>query len=327
MRTVYLCLLAASPLLGQPSQSGKNVDKSNQKQNPTQGRPPEPLVPPPITCQPCQLPAQVSATQSNQNAKQPWREYFGEAFGANNLPSWFLGLTAVVAAAVALRTLSAIQEQSRISRIGLIATRQAVHAAKASVDAAKESNTLTQDSNTITREATQLTRQSILLTHRPRLIVRTFFTEPPKTFGGASPLPASFAEGSHVDGQFYIVNIGNSAATVTEIYADVGVWGYIPMKRPYEGLSGESVSFTLNPGQSVPWKFRKEDPLTQVNFSSLQEGARPDPRGGGQWVFVFGFVAYTDGLGTSRKTAFCRKYNMRTNRFEQSEHADYEHAE
>jgi hypothetical protein len=60
---------------------------------------------------------------------------------------------------------------------------------------------LTLASNEITREATELTQQSILLTHRPKLIVRSFYSD-------------SIRAGPTVDGRFQIVNVGGTKARI-----------------------------------------------------------------------------------------------------------------
>jgi hypothetical protein len=203
-------------------------------------------------------------------------------------------------------------------------TAQALAEAQRS-NAANEA--LTRESNAAAKDATELTRQSFIFAHRPKLIVRTLYMQPEQTTGGMTPIPPPLSRGSRVDGQFYIVNIGDTTATVTEVFADVLLAWDLPTKRPYEGETGDPMAQILRPGQSFPYQFFKEIPLTDEDVTRLQLGAQPTPHGAAQFLHVVGFVAYTDELKTPRRTAFARKYNMRSAHFEKSDNYDYEHAE
>jgi hypothetical protein len=298
MRTIFLCLLflcflAASLLLGQSPQPGETRNRSKQSESPAKNRTPEPAAAP------------APAARPNQTGEIPegfWRRYFREAFSAQNLSNWFLAVGAAVAAIIALRTLGAIQEQARISRVSLTATRQVVHAARLSALAAEKSNMLTQDSNAITQKATDLTRQALVLTHRPRLIVRSFHS-------------SAIGVGSTAEGAFQIANVGGTRAKITRIFATAIVTKHLPMKPPYDETFGETPSTLVGPGEFVRGKFRKDTgALLQQEVIEIgipagaeQPGMRPHR------LCVLGFVNYIDELDppVPRQTAFCRVLRQR----------------
>jgi hypothetical protein len=170
-----------------------------------------------------------------------------------------------------------------------------------------------------------IARDTLVLTQRPKLIVRNVVLKSPLKEPPPVPDPWLY-NGARLSGQFYVVNVGGTPATITESGCWV-VWKVnrqelagLPMERPYESLSANNpVRGTLNPGKSAPGTFQSDDFL----------GDEIDPIREGLWpLYVMGWVEYTDERRVKRRTAFCRKYDANRRRFFAVEDdPDYEHAE
>ena len=112
-----------------------------------------------------------------------------------------------------------------------------------------------------------LLEKSFAFTHRPKLIVRNIVTNRAVSDGKDDP----FYENALLGGQFYVQNVGDSRATVSESGCWV-IWkkndaplAGLPMKRPYEGKEGNnplSMGATLLPGETLTAIFQSEDYLT-----------------------------------------------------------------
>jgi hypothetical protein len=308
MRTVLLFSLAAALLFGQTSQSSDKKRNSDPKQAETQNQPPAKNSPAPIlAAPPTQVSAPNNATQSKQPAKATWGKYLGEAFSAPYLSNWVLAVFAAIAGIAAIATLTAIKEQARITRLGLTATRQAVHAARASAEAANASNALTAD-------AIGLTRQEFILERRPKLTVRNLI------------LDDGIRNDSSLAGRFRIVNIGETQAKVMNLFVTGKLYGLsLPMKPLYDGQTGDMIGQVLATGESIPSKFRRDDGLLDAgNVAALNN---MESRGNVQRFYVFGFVTYEDMSQPpiTRTTWFCRMFNRLEYRFVAVNNPDYEH--
>jgi hypothetical protein len=205
---------------------------------------------------------------------------------------------------------------SRSLRQSVIQMRRSVRAYRRYVELGEDALKLTSESNETTRDATGLTRQSLMLTHRPKLIARVFY------------INAALGVSPTVEGKFTIANVGGTDARITEIFATAITDPNLDMKPVYEGQHGKVVDIVLKPGQPTEWKFRRDDgALTQDEVIAL--GRRSSPVTWAFTLFVIGFVKYTDALDppTIRRTAFCRRLNQDTMRFEPVKDCDYEHAD
>jgi len=159
----------------------------------------------------------------------------------------------------------------------------------------------------------------IVLTQRPRITVRNFyFSEMRST--GSFYVPNGIETGSSCNGQFYIVNVGGTQARIREIWCEVYTFERLPMKRPYEGQIGLQQTMVLRPGESVPFVFSKTRPLEAPESQKLGTVSL--------WLYVLGWIGYTDDLGIYRITAFCRFYDPMKMRFRPVEgEPDYEYSD
>ena len=167
------------------------------------------------------------------------------------------------------------------------------------------------------------TRRALYLAQRPKLRIRNVVVRPVARFGYD---PTLFLPEAFVSGQFYIVNVGGTAAQLIEAHSEVywttpGVHS-LPMERPYEGSNPNAPNLTmrLQPGESTPLTFSSDKLLGERESDQItQDGALS--------IYVLGFVAYKDALGIARRTAFCRKYDYARRRFFAVDDPDYEHEE
>jgi hypothetical protein len=100
----------------------------------------------------------------------------------------------------------------------------------------------------------------------------------------------------------------------------------LPMKRPYEGNSGNLSlpQSPISPGQSVPFQFKSDEAIghgAETIGSNVIQKLR---------LFVMGWVEYRDDIGIIRRTAFCREFERGPwdyGGFRRVENEDYEHEE
>lgn len=165
------------------------------------------------------------------------------------------------------------------------------------------------------------TRRALFLAQRPRIRIRNVVIHPARRRHGANP----FDPGEFVSGQLYCVNVGGTEAHLFEAHCEVywtnpGV-ATLPMERPYEGKNPNIpiLNIDLPPGISTPLNFASDRLLGGNESDQINSGSL--------FIYVLGFVAYTDELGIMRRTAFCRKYNYGRGRFFATKDPDYEHEE
>ena len=231
-----------------------------------------------------------------------WRDAFAPPTWSN----WAVAVFAAVAAIIALRTLRAIRRQAEIANESLSAERTATEAAKASADAAKAQ--------------AELSQKTLVLTQRPRLIVRNVVVKPlGLTPEWNTPI---FQRGYSVEGEFQVVNVGGSRATISASTCCVFWDGApLPMHLPYATQNPNNpITGELQPGMSLTGAFISDKPMDQHAIEILQASMH--------WaLYVMGWVEYKDDLGFIRRIAFCRKYDAERRRFFPVDDPDYEHAD
>lgn len=224
--------------------------------------------------------------------------------------------------ALAISTRRLWNEAKTASRIALRSVRAATRSAKAAEIAARAA-----------QYSADAAKSEFIASHRPKLRIRNVDVHqvlagdilPNGSKPPALPVGPIFKPGDRVTGQLYISNVGDSAATVTEI----GCWvkwmqSSLPMNRPYEGEDGNSdadvVGREMAAGQTAPIHFMSDTPMGA-------EGPLVRQYSDGWHIYVMGWVEYLDKLGTRRRTAFCREYRMPEGRFFAVSDPDYEHEE
>ena len=154
----------------------------------------------------------------------------------------------------------------------------------------------------ITNDTLKLARDEFVASWRPKLRVRNIIAS---DFLTGLNEPQIFTSGHSLQYQFYVSNIGGTAARITEAFAMTFQRpSGLPMARPYEGKSGNLPvpSETLYPGQSIPFSF--------TNWEIMDDSAKTIGSQviGHQRLFVMGWIVYQDDIGIARRTAFCREF-------------------
>jgi len=174
------------------------------------------------------------------------------------------------------------------------------------------------------RKQWNIANKTLALQFRPKLIVRNFEI-PLRLEGGNAKY--YFIRNKLVSGQFYVANIGDGPATITEslciVYWQKGL--VLPMRRPYEGNDGNNpVAGKIEPGGRLTAVFQSKEllPISQIEIGMMGYDYSPSWR-----VYIMGWIEYSDDLGIGRRTAFCRRFDPTTNRFMPVDDPDYEKAE
>jgi hypothetical protein len=178
------------------------------------------------------------------------------------------------------------------------------------------------------REQARIANTSLLLQFRPKLVIRNVVIKPAISDPKGDPNQTFiFFEGFPITGQFYVGNVGGSPATITQSLCMVH-WqkGPLPMRHPYEGRNGNNpVVGRIEAGgrKTVVFASQKSLDLRPGDLGSIDiPGREPE------WhIWIMGWIEYADQLAFGRRTAFCRQYDHRTNRFVVVNDPDYEHQE
>jgi hypothetical protein len=180
---------------------------------------------------------------------------------------------------------------------------------------------------TLTRQSIDLARKEFISSQRPRLRVRNIivWNSPPSLHPRLRN--DFFTAGEIPQVQFYVANVGGTDAMIAGALAIVyKSRDGLPMKRPYEGNSGNLSlpQSPIGPGQSVPFQFKSDEAIghgAETIGSNVVQKLR---------LFVMGWVEYRDDIGIIRRTAFCREFERGPwdyGGFGRVENEDYEHEE
>lgn len=182
--------------------------------------------------------------------------------------------------------------------------------AKSTTDAAKAA----QDSADTAEASVKLAREEFITTHRPRLVVRRI--GPHKRIGPPIAL------------EYTVHNIGDSEARVIAIsekicLADTTYPDKLPIIPPYSDSMPKSIH--LAPSQSVTLEYKAPMALhEQLCFAYGFEVDNRHPHVPSA-IFFLGYIDYVDKVGMKRQTAFLRKLDFDTKRFDAINHPDYEY--
>jgi hypothetical protein len=173
-----------------------------------------------------------------------------------------------------------------------------------------------------TRKAANAAHDTFLSTHRPRLEIRNIL--PMNT--NLPSLPSA--------GILRLINTGETEATVTGYFLEIFVGPRLPRIPPYDGKHPTPVQESLKPGGFLPIHFPSipVDYIQSGHYAGLEnhrERAKHervvstliDPL----FIFLVGFVNYSDRANNARRKGVCFKYDFRYSRFEQEADPDYDY--
>lgn len=160
----------------------------------------------------------------------------------------------------------------------------------------------------------ELNKRAFYATNRPRLRVRR--TVVLKVSPGPNILLHYLQTGFSV--QYSVTNIGGTKAAIVQksiglhIVDDIGVGNLEPQWK--NDLLGETEVPVGDPLVGISPKTLR---LKDYEFRGVVQGRL--------FAYIIGGIRYKDGNGVPYETAFCRRFNPDTNRFERVENSDYEY--
>lgn len=166
----------------------------------------------------------------------------------------------------------------------------------------------------------ELQRWHDFTTHRPKLIIRKVLLDE----GNGD----YFTQGSRSPSiQFNVANIGGSRATIIKSNTTFAkIDGRLPAVPPYSADANVIKCTTREAGQSDPPEILRieDDELSRIVNSWR---GKTITHGDSSQFYFFGYIQYSDDIGTVRRMAFCRRYNPATKRFVEINDPEYEYAD
>lgn len=157
-------------------------------------------------------------------------------------------------------------------------------------------------------------KKEFLASHRPRFIVRNVTMKPQSH----PSLPVE--PGKPLQIEWVVVNVGATPAAIIEGNATRLIGGKsFEARTPYSPERNHMKGISLTPGEAYTFVLTADE----IDFQNV--GKMSTIRDGEQIIYFFGFLVYIDNIGIKRRTAFCRKYDYRAERFTIVEDPDYEY--
>jgi hypothetical protein len=159
-----------------------------------------------------------------------------------------------------------------------------------------------------TRKATNTAHETFVNAHRPRLTIRFIAAD-------------GIEQVNPISGRFLVFNTGDTKAFLIRCYSEIVIYkDGLPATTPYEGKIGEPfVDIELIPGQSTPVVFPtggpKAPPEEYRDFDLQRHG----------YIYLIGWIEYSDEAKRVHKLGFARKYDRQTRRFARESDPDYEY--
>lgn len=162
----------------------------------------------------------------------------------------------------------------------------------------------------LTSQSVELTKQEFITSHPPKFRVHSIL------------LVGSLAADSTCRIQCSVDNIGGSTAHITERNMTFAELGPIPADPPY-GTDYPDLHVKVSPvypgGGTIEFL-----PVNEQTKNNLRRAKMMGSKEPGDFYF-FGYVVFLDDIGTERRIAFCRRYNIKTGRFTAVQDDDYEY--
>lgn len=197
--------------------------------------------------------------------------------------------------------------------------RQSIEMQK-SLDLAEKQMVLSERQADLAEKQHELQRWHDFTTHRPKLIIRKVLLdeESGDYFTQASRSPSI---------QFNVANIGGSRATIIKSNATFAkIDGRLPAVPPYSMDINTIKCAIREAGQSDPPETLDIEDVEVSHIVSNWRG-KTITNGDSSQFYFFGYIQYSDGIGTVRRMAFCRRYNPATKRFVEIDDPEYEYAD
>ena len=181
---------------------------------------------------------------------------------------------------------------------------------KETIDEMKVATKATQEAASAATAQTAVAVKEFISTHRPRLIIRNITIEP--STGPNQPLK--------INGTF--ANVGETPATITESNLSILIGiNIFNARTPFGHARNNLNGVHFEPGGA--FTFWVDEPSINLDNPMIMQNIALRA----SVLYFFGFVMYRDDSGILRRTAFCRRYNPTTERFDQTNDPDYEYVD
>jgi hypothetical protein len=188
---------------------------------------------------------------------------------------------------------------------------------KETIDEMKVATKATQEAANAATAQTAVAVKEFISTHRPRLIVRNI-----------TIMPNNYPRAPLEKIEWAVINSGDTAAEIIESNGTIlegvdsfdGRTSYSPARDTMKGIE------KIAPGSEQTFQI-SFDPPVDLGTDKLMRLIR-----GETYSYFVGFIRYKDDIGNIRRTAFCRRYNVLSRRFNSADNAaqtdfDYEYTD
>lgn len=166
------------------------------------------------------------------------------------------------------------------------------------------------------QQTLDLADREFTATFRPAILIRNIVIHPD---AGQDLFVKPFAgRQEQFSGQFYIENVGTGDALIKEAFFGLyALQGFLPMRRPYEGLDGNSAVTTraVKAGESATILFNtsllyghhgKDEPDISPRLFKTKN----------YLLYAMGWISFADRSGSLRRVNFCRLFDDDRARFQ-----------
>jgi hypothetical protein len=277
-----------------------------------------------LRAQPRPLPPPIANAAQNQGAKPAsprapiTNSSEGESPSNRRIADYTQALALYTALLVGVGVLQflALAVQSCFLLGSLRETRAATGLTRAALAETSRSNAATESAASA---AVELTRRTFLLSHRPKLIVRNIGV----ASAGQPRIVLEKMPEELAQVRFFVANVGGVVGTITSWCGRVFINERLPLDSPCGTQTATNVHIPLSPGVDKQLEFR----LGTAEDLWVRNTQPEQLNTGKRFLWVMGWIEYTDELGNSRRSAFCRQWDPSSLRFVPVADADYEHAD
>lgn len=168
----------------------------------------------------------------------------------------------------------------------------------------------------------RIAREAHYVMHRPKLRVRNVFVPDLDALIGDGPK-------SDIPSEYDVVNVGGTKANLTACDSRIIITNNLGLHRLRFDILEKQVEKKIGiaGGETCRMKIPDPEPLNEEVLARFTVPTGPDfPYSSNNLdAYVIGFLKYRDAIGLVRQTAFCRKFNRATERFDPADDPDYEY--
>jgi hypothetical protein len=154
--------------------------------------------------------------------------------------------------------------------------------------------------------------------HRPKLILRHVTIKPHSH--PSNPIEC----GKPVQVEWTVVNIGDENAIIVKSNATVQLLPQpFPARTPFSKDRDTMGTFEFLPGDDGVRTYTMLSDLKFQNEGTKFQKLKYETNA----IYFFGFIKYKDPTGSCKRTAFCRRYDIKAERFVIVDDPDYEYSD